>query len=611
MTVGEHFSAKLALYAGSQFVQLPNNDLLHSDGLARMDALLFATVFAMAILLSATLTPVVLKLARVYNLFDHPDVHLSTPMSRRIHSTPIPRIGGIAIVISFLMSYVVWHKSQGVGLSLLVSSLLIFAVGIIDDIYSLSARLRFFFQVVICLYATIAADLVLDRISIMPGLQFETPWSLGVALSVFILVGAINALNMIDGLDGLAGGMSMITILFLAFLYNRLSGDDNALLFFSVPVIGAILGFLKYNTHPASIFMGDSGSNWLGFIIGVHILLVAKVTLHSVELVNVSIVSPLMTFAVPIADTAYVMYARFRMGLPVMSADKRHFHHSLLKLGLSQSQSVSFIYLIAIIASIFGTMPAMYPKYNFSLMPYIGAVLVSFAIIVLDSVSSGTFQGRFIGAILRFVNRRSQVSPLYNATMRYWERANKYCIFLILAISPLFAGKIHPTFGYAAIPVTVLLLSTFVMKSRKNDFFEPLVITLGCIVLLVAYNQNPLQIMILGQTYSIQSIYNGLFIFLLFSSIGFIFFTIKRNYLILTPTDFLVLSLPLVLLIFPDQYMKDYHLGIISLRSMIVFLAYRTLEKRRFRSRRPIKWATLIALIHIMLISLLGLRIVY
>jgi UDP-GlcNAc:undecaprenyl-phosphate GlcNAc-1-phosphate transferase len=570
-----------------------------------MDALVLVTIFTTAVVVSTGLTPIVLKFAKIYGLYDHPD-----EAGRRIHTSPIPRLGGITILVSFLVCYLVWKANTALASRLLISSLLIFILGIMDDLLNLPAKARFFFQIAIASFAIISSNLVPTQLSFFPGTTTHIPYIFGFLLSVFILVGAINALNMVDGLDGLAGGICVIAISALSYLYFKLSHDTNLIIYFGIPIIGAILGFLRFNTYPASIFMGDSGSNWLGFIIGLQILLILSLPTQDVNVQPVTLASVIMCFAIPVLDTASVIFTRIKNGLPPMKPDKRHFHHTLLRIGLTQSQSVVLIYFLSVACCIFGLMPVLYPNFGFEWIPILGATLM--AAIIAGAFSVHT---KFKDSVFRLAVNINQIgvknNPRFTRLVHIWERTNKYLLFLILAISPIFAGAIPLKIGYAAVPALVLLLTASLFRPRSNDFLESLAITIACFVLLLANNYNPLQVEIGHTRYSIHHIYNILFILLFVSSICFLVFTIKRRYLVLTPSDFLMLAFPIILMLLPNEVKSEFRIDIISLRCQVIFLGYRVLEKKRMNARRHIKMATTFALIYLILTSVVGMRLVY
>lgn len=580
-----------------------------------MSILLLVLGFSIALILSISITPLVIKLASTYGLYDQPDATQGpSGLSRRVHLKPTPRLGGIAIIFAFFVTYLTTQQDFKMPLILLLS-IFIFGVGAIDDLRSISALTRFYLQFLVCGLAVYLGKMGLSEVVFSKGFSIILPDWIGLLLSTFIILGAINALNMIDGLDGLAGGISIITVGMLSLLHYLSSDNLTVTLQWSVPLIGAVLGFLSYNTHPASIFMGDNGSNWLGFMIGIQIITVLNQavsgTTQSAE-IHIPLISALLCFAVPIFDTAFVIFNRIRNGSHPMKADKNHFHHKLLRLGLTHSQTVTFIYFISIASAILGILPIAYPQYYFDWVPYLGLALIICLLVASSRVAwKNRYRNPLRNVIAKRTTEENSFTRFLNKFLFLWERTNKYCIFVILVVSPAFAGPISETIGYAAIPILALTIGLMIFRGPKNDFIESFVFTLSCVLLLAANNQNTMQIEVMGQTRNIHGLYNWLFIFLSVSSILFIFVTLKKNYLVLTPSDFLLLTLPIALILFPEDIKKLYRLDIISIRSFVIFMAYRALEKRKIYARRHLNMAMASALVYIILVSLFKMRLVY
>ena len=592
----------------------------------------FVLAFMTALLFSLAIVPVTLRIASTYGLFDLPDIiptHISNSSAaarpsdppRRIHTKPIPRLGGIAIVIGFFLSVLIGPRPHGIY-GVFLASLLMFATGLFDDLKSLSAKLRLGIQVASATIAVWSADLAVHSLSLHPSLTLALPYWVGFAFSVFVIVGSINAVNMIDGLDGLAGGVVLIGVCLLSYLHFLATQDLYLLLVFSVPLIGAILGFLKYNTHPACIFMGDNGSNWLGFMVGILLLFLmcgsqmsyVEGSLlflpHAVAANNViPFFSIILCMALPIFDTAWVIASRMREGLSPMAADKRHFHHGLLKLGLSHSQSVTAAYFVAVVFGTIGALAVAFPQHNIWWLPYFSAgslFALMPAILRLDE-----------GAILRLRTQRMSITrspiigPRLGKLIRYWETANRYTIYAILLAIPIFAGVPPKVVGYAAAASVVLLVASIFFQSKRVDFFQSLVLVAAATVLLTANNANEIWINFMGQRTNIQFLYNSMFVWLLFSTLAFIIITFRKQYFLVTPSDFLMVMLPLILMIVPQPYRDQYRLNIIGLRSLVLFMAIRSMVKRHKQVQYRLRLVMILALTFVLGVSVFGVRVLY
>ncbi len=284
-------------------------------------------------LVSLLLVPVCKKVAIHVNALDIPN-------ERKVHKIPMPRLGGLAIYLSFLVCYMFFGEITTTMLSIVIASFVIILFGFVDDINPLKARYKFIGQLIAACIIVFYGNLVLKEVYLFN--YYISFGALSPFLTLFFIVACINAINLIDGLDGLSAGISTIyfaTIAIIAVLTHRLGGLDITL---SVLMCGATLGFLVHNFPPAKIFMGDTGSQFLGFMIAIISLLGFKnVTFNS-------LVVPIAILAIPIFDTLFAILRRFLKGESIGTPDKEHFHHQLLKMKFSQRTTVLIIYTINI-----------------------------------------------------------------------------------------------------------------------------------------------------------------------------------------------------------------------------------------------------------------------
>ena len=306
-------------------------------------------IIGITFILSIILTPVTIKIAHKFNLVDIPSD------KRRIHKKPMPRVGGIAIVLSmaigFFIYYLFTRNIESIALDrkfvgYAIGAFIIALMGIIDDIFNLRARYKFIFQLV--------AGLVIYYFGIrITGFKIPFIYKDIINFDIFDLpitllwvIGITNAVNLIDGLDGLAAGISAISATALLTIFIATSASLDAIIITAV-LVGATLGFLPYNFNPAKTFMGDVGSNFLGFTLSiVSILGFAK------GYTVLAIVVPILALGVPIFDTVFAMVRRFVKGQPMLKPDGAHIHHRLLKRGLNQRQAVLLLYTITSILCI-------------------------------------------------------------------------------------------------------------------------------------------------------------------------------------------------------------------------------------------------------------------
>lgn len=268
---------------------------------------------------------------------------IDIPNKRSAHKSPTPLLGGIGIFLSFLLGYMLFAPESTLMLSVLMSSFLILLLGVFDDIKPIKARYKIIMHILVAAIVVFYGGLELTRVDLF---SFEMEFgSFSPYITMVIIVGIINAINLIDGLDGLCAGISSIyflTIGVIALILNNLGGLDIILSFI---MLGATLGFLVYNFPPAKIFMGDTGSTFLGLMISVIMLLGFKtVTLTS-------LVIPLILLILPITDTLFAIIRRTLAKKSIGEADKEHIHHQLLK-RLSTKKTILVIYAVDIIFSI-------------------------------------------------------------------------------------------------------------------------------------------------------------------------------------------------------------------------------------------------------------------
>ena len=294
-------------------------------------------IILVTFVVSLFLIPIAKKVANHIGAIDIPN-------ARKIHKKPMPRLGGLAIYGAFLIGYILYGSITTQMISILIGSFIIFLVGVFDDIKPIKARYKFLVQIIAALIVVIYGQVYFNEITFL-GINLKFNLLISYVLSTFFIVAISNAINLIDGLDGLAGGISSIyflTIGIIAFVLNKMGGLDVIL---SLIMLGGTLGFLVNNFPPAKIFMGDSGSLFLGFMISVIALLGFKVATLT------SLVIPITILAVPIFDTLLAILRRILKHESIGTPDKEHFHHQLLKLKFSPKISIIIIYLINLIFS--------------------------------------------------------------------------------------------------------------------------------------------------------------------------------------------------------------------------------------------------------------------
>lgn len=303
--------------------------------------------FATALLV----TPLMIAVARRVGAVDTAGIS-----HRKVHAEDIPRLGGAAIVIAFyapLAGLAWWETRVGDAIlgdarlvqGLLVGGLAIAALGMVDDLRGAGPRLKFAVQIAVALMM-VSLGFEITRIDLPFLPMLDLGW-LGIPLTVFWIVGVTNAVNLIDGLDGLAAGIALFGLLPMVVL--AISKGNLALALICCCLAGAVLGFLVFNFHPARIFMGDTGSMFLGFVLAV----IAIATAHKGR-VAVAMLTPVLALGLPILDTLLAIARRAWMGQSLFVGDRQHLHHRLMAQGMTHRRTVLVMYAFAALFAMLG-----------------------------------------------------------------------------------------------------------------------------------------------------------------------------------------------------------------------------------------------------------------
>lgn len=307
-----------------------------------------AVAFVLSTVVAALVTPLVRSLSRHLDLLDH------ALTSRKVHGRPVPRLGGVAMVMAFFAPILglvftdsavgeMFYADERRALGLIAGGAAIAMLGVYDDLRGAGARTKFAVQFAVAL-AMYLLGFRVDQIANPFGPPIQLDWA-GLPFTVLWIVGVVNAMNLIDGLDGLAGGVALIAV-GSTFLVAFQRGEPLMLLF-AAALGGSILGFLFYNFNPASIFMGDTGSMFLGFVLAVSAL-----RAHQKGATAVAMMVPIVALGLPIGDTLLAIVRRAVRGAPLFHSDRGHIHHRLMALGLSHRQTVLVLYGLCLVLGV-------------------------------------------------------------------------------------------------------------------------------------------------------------------------------------------------------------------------------------------------------------------
>ncbi|MBQ3113398.1 MAG: undecaprenyl/decaprenyl-phosphate alpha-N-acetylglucosaminyl 1-phosphate transferase [Phascolarctobacterium sp.] len=292
--------------------------------------------FMLAMFVSYVLTPYIKKLAFKIGAVDRPD-------NRKVHKKIMPRLGGLAIYIAFMIGCFASMEITWDIFGILLGGTLIVALGVADDVYQLPAKVKLLGQIAAACVLVIF-DIRIEWVNNPLGGYFYLDM-LSIPFTIFWVISFTNVVNLIDGLDGLAAGVSAIASLTVILVAVQMGYFHVAIL--TAALAGAIIGFIRYNFNPATIFMGDTGSMFIGYMLAAISVYGAVKTAATIALIV-----PAIALGLPILDTAFAIMRRYVNGRPIFQPDKGHLHHRLLATGMSHKETVLFMYGITAVLCI-------------------------------------------------------------------------------------------------------------------------------------------------------------------------------------------------------------------------------------------------------------------
>lgn len=504
------------------------------------------------------LIPVMIRLAPRIGMLDKPD-------PRKVHVYPIPRAGGIGIVIGALVPMLILLPFTDTLIAYLLGSLVLLAFGVWDDVAELGHYVKFIGQFVATILVVYYGGVVVEFFPFM-GLDPLSP-ALGKPFTVIALVGMINAINHSDGLDGLAGGESLMTLAGILYLASHSSSYETMVL--TVAVMGGVFGFLRFNSHPARIFMGDGGSQFLGFSVGV-----LTVLLTQRDNPALSPALPLLLLGLPIADILVVFWKRARSGGSWFEATKNHVHHRLLELGFHHFESVTIIYTIQAVL-----------VFSAVAMPYgsdagLTAIYLGICVVLFGLLSHGESQGWRAhtatdpGFIMHFVSRLHERANLAFLA----GRVAIVAVSLYLLIGAFGTSNIPIDMGLIAATLALFLLIRLVLGYRVWFLMLRLLVFITVALMVYLTSSYPQH-----GPFSLEWVS-----YLYFGVMGMaILIAIrmeKQNRFNVTPLDYLVVLIALALMLVPEKSLQDSALIVMAIHAIILFYGAE-LALRQMRSR--------------------------
>lgn len=481
----------------------------------------FALTLFLALFITLGAVPLLRRLAERANIMDIPD-------ERKVHSKPIPKIGGLAMALGFFVPTLLWLDFSPFVIALLISTAMLVAAGCADDIFNLGYKPKFLAQIIAALVIMLYGGIQIRSLGMLLPEGVLLPGFIALPLTLVVIVGITNAINLADGLDGLAGGLTLMTFLCLCALAYQ--SGDYTVLFVCMVMLGALVGFLNYNTYPATVFMGDAGSQTLGFI---AIVLSIKLTQESAAL---SPLLPILLVGFPIIDTLEVMLERARKGRSLFVADNNHFHHKLLKLNLYHTEAVFIIYLLqsALVLSAF--LLRFYSDWVIlaAFVLFAGAIVAFFQI---THATNFTFKRSFQGfkVKLRFFKDRALLLRLAGIPL-------VYVLPVLLLANCCMVDRVPPMLAWLAAGLAFIILALWI--ARFNKLSGVLRAVLYFCIPAVIYIRPELPNMLWG--INLRPFYPALFILCLVSALMVIRYDRRKTGFKPSPMDYLILLLALI-----------------------------------------------------------------
>ena len=504
------------------------------------------------------------------------------PGERKVHSRPIPRIGGVAMACGAFVPLLFWNYTDRFVLAFLAGAAILIFFGLLDDLHDLPPKAKFIGQILASLIVIIGGGVQITSLGALLPDGVHLPALLGVPLTLVAIVGATNAINLSDGLDGLAGGICLL--IFSALGYLAYLEGNPVIGLIALALVGVLFGFLRFNTHPASIFMGDAGSQFLGY--SAATLAIALSQSKS----TLSPVLPLILLGFPILDTLTVMVTRIAQKKSPFSADKNHFHHLLLGLGFQQSESVVIIYVLQTLL-IGAAIQLRYYSDWVLLLCYLGfssVVLVFFS----QARQTGWQPGRFrfcnnrISGRLRLIKREGY---LIKRTFPLFE----YGIPLLLLANCMLAGAAPEYVTFAALFLALVIFVTWFWARRFING-----------VLRVSFYLTIPFAIYLSETKPVLQLDGMLrtgftLLFVLFTIMILLIskFSRRQSGFKSSPMDFLIIILAVAIPNLPAQHFQEYQIGLVAAKVIMLYFSFEVLMAEQRGHLHRIALSTALSLV--------------
>jgi len=508
--------------------------------------------FMTALLVCMALIPPLRVAAERLRILDQPGL-------RKVHHQPMPRVGGIAFAVGACAAIAWWAPKDRTTLAVVLGNLIVLGFGVWDDRVNLNYRIKLLGQGLAAVTVIVVGNIRFETVPFM--LDAEMPLWIGIPLTVLVLVGASNAVNLTDGLDGLAGGLSFLTLSGMAYLAYL--SNDSIVLLLTVPFLGGLLGFLRYNTYPARIFMGDGGSQLLGFTMGVLAILLTDASRAPF--------SPSLTLfllGLPFLDTLGVTGQRLAEGRSPFIGDRAHIHHKLLRAGFTHYEAVTVIYGIQ--AGMLGLAYLLRWQSDLLIIPLYatlaGSVLVLFIAAGRGLLPAPASQdGRFFpnGVLKRFFGG----SWLAEMPIRFLAVTVPF--FLVALV--LFPAHVPDDVGYLSIVLFGIVLLGLFLFPRQVPYFVRGGLYVGTTCLLYVIDTSRLR-----SVSAFATAHNAFFVVVAVMVLLSLRFNETSRFQT-TPLDYLMVFLAVTFPLLPEVSADFSALGVFAAKLMVLFFSFELL----------------------------------
>lgn len=538
--------------------------------------MIFLATLLAAVLLTIALIPLFSRLAIRCNALDQPN-------DRKVHLQPIPRIGGAAMAAGTFVPLFFNSPLDVFSRSFVASGGVLVLFGLVDDFRELSPRIKFVGQILAATIIVVLGGLHITTLgAILPDEYSIPPW-LAIPFTIFVIVGVTNAINLSDGLDGLAGGICLLSFLcigFLAYLDN-----DKIIGMMSLALAGAIFGFLRFNTHPASVFMGDTGSQLLGFS-----AITLSLSLTQGDPSALSPLLPLIILGFPVLDTLTVMVIRIAKGRSPFSPDKNHFHHILLGLGFKHPESVLIIYLcqgVLIVA-------AFMLRYHSEWLLFSGYLVFSAIVLGLLTVArrTGWQLKRYDLLDIIIVGRLRRLRD-DGMIIRILFRVFKWGIPLLFCLSCFITNNVPAYVSRGALGLAAVIAVAWLLRKEWLDTVVRIILYVAIPFVIYFGEASPVAWV---NDYIRDALTICFAVFAVFIILVSRFSRRKEGFKS-TPLDFLILF---IIVIFPNlqvMELQEYRLGLVAAKVIMLYFSYEVLFAEMRKSFRGISVLTMISLL--------------